>query len=352
MHFLLFAGFVSSSLVALAQAANLDLYPDSTTLPYAVHLPPSATKQTKLPAIVFLHGSGSAGPKSALSSNVLWDGVGQLVSKYDGGERTGAPKMVAENYLVVLPLSDASGSQRQWYGDQVNDVLKDVQSKYNVDPARIHISGYSMGGKGSWTTAINSPGTFAALITSAGFSEISSAVPALTSALLSPIVSKKIAIKGFAGTSDDKQPVWTAQPVFDILSALGANAELEQVQGADHSKMSIEPWMEEGLWTWLEGQKNHEVSGGESSTTKNPITVSDPTTTPAKVIAAVATTSSSPAASPTFSSSDTVDGGCSARRRRSKKRSHSKRRLDGHGLPAKRREFAGGVDAYGKGVSA
>ncbi|KAI5478040.1 beta dna polymerase [Pseudohyphozyma bogoriensis] len=191
----------------LVQAANLHLYPDSTTLPYAVHLPPSATKETELPAIVFLHGSGSAGPKSALSSNVLWDGVGQLMAKYDGGETSGAAKIVAESYIVVLPLTDASGSDRQWYGDQINGVLKEVQSNYNVDPNRIHISGYSMGGKGTWTTAMDSPGTYAALITSAGFSEISADVPALTSALLKPIVDKKIAIRGFAGTADEKQPV-------------------------------------------------------------------------------------------------------------------------------------------------
>lgn len=86
----------------LASASSLVLYPDSTTLPFAVHVPDTA--QPPYPAILFLSGNGSLGDVADLGTLTMWDGVGLMISLYLSGNTTAAPQAAGEDWLTILPL--------------------------------------------------------------------------------------------------------------------------------------------------------------------------------------------------------------------------------------------------------
>jgi dienelactone hydrolase len=48
--------------------------------------------------------------------------------------------------------------------------LEDAREQFNIDPTRIHVTGHSMGGHGTWHFGVFHPGTFASLAPSAGWS--------------------------------------------------------------------------------------------------------------------------------------------------------------------------------------
>jgi poly(3-hydroxybutyrate) depolymerase len=48
--------------------------------------------------------------------------------------------------------------------------MEDARSQFNIDPTRIHVTGHSMGGHGTWHFGVFHPGTFASVAPSAGWS--------------------------------------------------------------------------------------------------------------------------------------------------------------------------------------
>lgn len=100
----------------------------------------------KWPMILFLHGRGERG------------GDIELLRK------AAVPKLLEENkdfsFVVVSPLCPAD---RYWSPAVLKKLLDDVCNELRVDMDRIYLTGLSMGGYGTWDTAIEYPDTFAAI---------------------------------------------------------------------------------------------------------------------------------------------------------------------------------------------
>lgn len=89
--------------------AKLDLYPTESSYPFAIHEP--ASMVDAVPLLLFLHGAGAVGSASDLTSHVAYDGVGWMVSQYDGASKTtGSYADAAENYLWVEKLGEKGDS--------------------------------------------------------------------------------------------------------------------------------------------------------------------------------------------------------------------------------------------------
>jgi predicted peptidase len=120
------------------------------TYAYKIYYPASykADSQKKWPLILFLHGAGERG------SNL------ELV------KRQGLPKLLQDKedfpFVVAYPQCAASS---YWKERDLNTWYEDVLQKAgNIDPARIYLTGISMGGYGTWHWAAESPEKFAAII--------------------------------------------------------------------------------------------------------------------------------------------------------------------------------------------
>jgi pimeloyl-ACP methyl ester carboxylesterase len=117
-------------------------------LRYLFYLPDSYKKDTteKWPLILFLHGSGERGSDLAKVKT------------------HGPPKLIENGkdfrFIVVSPQV-ASGET--WYPDLIIWMLQDIIKKYRVDESRIYLTGLSMGGFGTWETALKYPDVFAAI---------------------------------------------------------------------------------------------------------------------------------------------------------------------------------------------
>ena len=106
-------------------------------------------EKEKLPLIVFLHGAGERGDTLDTLPSVMKNGLPRYL------EDTGAkPRCVA-----VFPQCPCGS---YWVAD-VQRVLRfvdEVESLYGTHPDRVALTGISMGGFGTWFTALASPDRF------------------------------------------------------------------------------------------------------------------------------------------------------------------------------------------------
>ncbi|MGD9497610.1 MAG: prolyl oligopeptidase family serine peptidase [Armatimonadota bacterium] len=120
---------------------------DETVQPFYVHIPRDYDPARPWPLIVFLHGYVPT--ISVLDPWVLSDEVCAVA------ERAGC--------LLVLPYARRN-TDFQGVGEvDVFRVIEEMCGRFRIDPARIHLSGVSMGGMGTWTIALRNPGVFASV---------------------------------------------------------------------------------------------------------------------------------------------------------------------------------------------
>jgi len=117
-------------------------------LKYLFYLPDSYNSDTtaKWPLILFLHGSGERGNDLAKVKT------------------HGPPKLIENGkdfrFIVVSPQVPSGDT---WNPDLIIWMLRDIIKKYRVDESRIYLTGLSMGGFGTWETALKYPEIFAAI---------------------------------------------------------------------------------------------------------------------------------------------------------------------------------------------
>ncbi len=120
--------------------------------------PDAAPAPGGTPAIVFLHGIGERG-----------QGHGELAKVRDWG----LPKFRAEGrrltadpfpFAVIAPQCP---SNRTWCDEDVlaalDGLVEEIAATDGMDPDRIHLSGFSMGGIGAFCLALRHPARFASL---------------------------------------------------------------------------------------------------------------------------------------------------------------------------------------------
>lgn len=82
-----------------------------------------------------------------------------------------APVPAEQDYIQMEPLGRTNVSYR-WAGEaDMFESLASVQQRYNIDPKRIVLRGFSMGGASSWHLGLHHPGKWAAIEAGAGYTE-------------------------------------------------------------------------------------------------------------------------------------------------------------------------------------
>jgi len=152
--FLLSAGLVHAS--SEAQFLNRTVGLNNVTYRYIVSVPPNWNPDRKWPVIVFLHGSNERGEDGIAQSNV---GLAQVVRRHP--ERFPA--------IVVMPQCrpgvDWSSPAME---AQVLAALDMAMKEFHGDPRRTYLTGFSMGGYGTWSIAAKYPNRFAAIVVVCG----------------------------------------------------------------------------------------------------------------------------------------------------------------------------------------
>jgi hypothetical protein len=126
---------------------------DGTAQPYHVTIPASYDPAKPMPLYIYLHGMSHYVP------DMGWDWAGGADRPSNGGNG---------NYIRVEMFGRGNNSFR-WAGEtDVMEVLASVRKRYNIDPDRIVLAGFSMGGAGSWQIGLHNPDLFCGLEIDAG----------------------------------------------------------------------------------------------------------------------------------------------------------------------------------------
>jgi predicted peptidase len=179
---------------------------------YLLYVPPAYARDatSDWPLILFLHGSEQRGDDPSLLNDLA------LLSF---AEKSGDFPFVA-----VLPQCPPNV---HWSPRVVKSVLDSVESMLRIDQVRVYLTGFSMGGYGTWQTAAAFPHTFAAIAPICGMSDLPE-VPRLTG----------IPIWAFHGAQDINVPVTESRKMIDTLQKSGADARL-----------TVYPFLAHDCWT-------------------------------------------------------------------------------------------------------
>lgn len=120
---------------------------DGTVQPYYVHIPEAYDPAREWPLIVFLHGYVPS--ISVVDPWVLSDEVCDIAEK---------------NGCILLIPYGRRNTDFQGVGEvDIYRAIDETRAQWRIDPARIYLSGVSMGGMGAWNMALRRPGYFAAV---------------------------------------------------------------------------------------------------------------------------------------------------------------------------------------------
>jgi predicted peptidase len=175
------------------------------------------------PLLFFLHGGSGRGDDL------------NLVSRY------GPPAIAVHqpNYPFVV-LSPQCPKGEIWSDtDLLISLLDDVIAHYRIDPARVYLTGISMGGRGAWYLAYKHPDRFAAIVPICAWAPNEDWAPAL----------KSMPVWVFHGEKDTTVPIGDSEEMVKALRAEGNDARFTVLPGRDHDIADV--WDRPDLNEWL-----------------------------------------------------------------------------------------------------
>ncbi len=201
---------------------------EGTTHRYQVYVPSSYEPGTRWPVILSLHGAGERGTDGLIQTEVgLGSAIRRFPSRYPA--------------IVVFPQAPTDTAWTGLPGRVAMAALDRTMKEFSTDPARVYLTGLSMGGNGAWSLAYAHPERFAAAVVICGFiaggTRFPSFLPADTAdpaALLASRVSK-LPIWVYHGDADNVVPVAGAREIVERLRQTGSTVKYTELPGVGHN---------------------------------------------------------------------------------------------------------------------
>lgn len=192
------------------------MYPYRVDVPDGYDVNPSA----HWPLIVLLHGSGSNGIDPDLFHRVV----------------AGWPARTGHRFVLVFPICPLRESWNPW---EVNDLITEICNKYHIDPNRIYLTGSSMGGYGTYQTALQFPDRFAAIAPVCGVGD-----PTDMARI------KNLPVWAFHGDRDINVPFEQDQRTIDALRKAGGRVRFTVYHNVAHDCWS-QTYANPELFNWF-----------------------------------------------------------------------------------------------------
>ena len=220
---------------------------DSSLHRFQVYVPADYSPEKAWPVILFLHGAGERGENGMMQTQV---GLAPAIRLHP--ERWPA--------VVIFPQLPAGSNWTPDTEPLAMEALASVMEKFHIDPARVYLTGLSMGGYGSLFLAGRHPDSFAALVPicpSVGHyrdypllhgTDLVSSIKGTAEAVAS------LPIWLFHGEQDTVFPVDMSRTLYQHLDSLGAHAHFTSFPDTGHNSWDA-AYADTSLVAWLFEQK-------------------------------------------------------------------------------------------------
>ena len=192
---------------------------------YLLYLPKDYDANRRWPLIVFLHGAGERGHDLEIV------------------RRSTLPSLVEQGQTMeAILLSPQCPANTNWSPETIVKLVEHVSGRFSVDEDRVYLTGYSLGGWGTWTTAMYDPGRFAAVAPLAGGGDTQQAEQL-----------KDVPIWAFHGDKDTVVPLEATQRMVDAVKKCGGQVKFTVYSGVGHG-ISEMTYQNREFFEWLLGQ--------------------------------------------------------------------------------------------------
>lgn len=220
---------------------------DGTELPYRLYVPADYNPEKQYSFLLFLHGAGNRGNDN---ENQVRQNTG-LLDRIINGEKityNGQEIDSSKEFIMVAPQC---ASEKQWvdtpwgktpdpsynldeipqsqYSTAVSELINKMTADYNLNSARMYITGLSMGGFGTWDLITRYPDLFAAAIPMGGAGD----------------VSKAEIIK--------KTPVWTFHQLYDPTVVSAGTVAMVKALTEVGAEVKFTPYFDSKHNAWTKG---------------------------------------------------------------------------------------------------
>lgn len=200
---------------------------------YYLYKPDSYDPAQKYPLVVLLHG----------------------VSRHMHGGRYILADQIRQKHpsFVLVPIAPESmiwgymePTEERWASALAFDAIRDIQGSFSIDRDRIYISGYSMGGTGTFAMVEKYPATFAAALVLCGSWDPARA----------EIFPGDVPIVSAQGSEDNPA---RARAMVAALKQQGKQAYYREYPGVGHNVWDY-VYTDLRMWDWLFAQRRQESS--------------------------------------------------------------------------------------------
>jgi predicted esterase len=193
----------------------------SEPLAYKINVPEGAAAGPR-PLVVHLHGSGQH------SEQAVGERLPLLVS------------LAGPEAIVVWPQSPGG-----WRGPAVGEFIDALLKQHDIDPKRIYLIGFSLGGLGCWEVALDQPERFAAVVPIGG----RMGSPADAARL------KDVPVWVFNGEFDPTTTCEEAALMVEALRSAGGKPQFTIQPGMSHGDSQDAAYRHPGLFEWMLKQR-------------------------------------------------------------------------------------------------
>ncbi len=197
---------------------------------YLLSLPDGydAKSDKNWPLIIFLHGAGERG------------------NDLEELKKHGPPKLIAAGQKIDAVIASPQCEPRQiWEAHSVKALTDHLIKSHRVDTDRVYLTGLSMGGFGTWETAMVYPDTYAAIIPICGGAGVRFVMAERI---------KHLPVWIFHGEKDTAVPVEFSKKMNDSLKKVGGNVKLTLYPEAAHDSWT-QTYDNPEVWKWLFAQE-------------------------------------------------------------------------------------------------
>jgi len=201
-------------------------------LPYRIYVPDNYDPVRQFPLVLYLHGLGECGSDNRLQT-----------SKNSVMQTLLEPENRAAYPCIVLAPQCPAGSWWSGLTPLLMGLLEHTRAAHSIDPARVYITGLSMGGFGAWAMLAAYPAYFAAAVPICGGGDPDSA----------PLF-RDVPIWAFHGAKDTTvYPSGSRDMVRALRDAGARDVRYTEYPDAEHNSWE-KAYREAELFPWMFAQ--------------------------------------------------------------------------------------------------